>query len=192
MNVGEILAADFLLALGEDDDVDRQLAARREMRLERLHVEEELAFVVDRAARKDLSVADRRLERRAVPEIERLGGLHVVVAVDENRLARPRRARATRRRRSDGPSSDGPWPSRPTLRSESRDPLGGARRVGVVLGARADARNAEEVEELVARARLVRGEERFEVVGEWHSHKLAPPRRPRNSPPNAPGRKKIP
>ena len=123
------------------------------MRLERLDVQEELAFVVDRAAREDLSVAHRRLERRAVPELERLGGLHVVVAVDEHRRRARRRLapfadddRMARRR-------DASSPSRPIVAQRLGDPLGGARGVGVVLGARADARDAEQVEQLVADAR---------------------------------------
>ena len=165
--LGKVLAADFLLALGEDDHVHRQRAARREVRLERFDVEIELAFVVDRTAREDLAVAHRRLEGRAVPQLERLGGLHVVVAVDEHRL---------RARLGLAPFTDD---DRVALRRMDRrvhtdlvqrlgDPAGGARRVGVVLRARADAGNAEEVEQLVAGARLVLGEKALEIGGKWH------------------------
>ena len=55
-------------------------------------VREHLAFVVGRAAGVDVAVADGRLERRADPFVERLGRLHVVVAIDEHdRLAGHRR-----------------------------------------------------------------------------------------------------
>src|SRR6266699_5486596 len=79
-----MLAADLFLAFRNYDDVDRELSPRGEVRLERLHVEKELAFVVHRSARENLSVAHSRLERRRCPELERLGRLDVVVAVDEN------------------------------------------------------------------------------------------------------------
>src|SRR4029078_11006929 len=80
----QILAANFFLALGEDDDVDGKRATRGEMRFERLDVEEQLAFSVHWAAREDLAVAHRGLERRAIPELERLGGVHVVMTVNED------------------------------------------------------------------------------------------------------------
>ena len=47
----------------------------------------------------------------------------------------------------------------PMLAERLGDPLGGARGVGVVLGARAHARDAQELEQLVAGARLVSDEE---------------------------------
>src|ERR1043166_3219748 len=81
----EVGAAHFFLAFGEDDDVDGKLARGLEVRLDRLQMEEQLAFVVDGAAGEDLVVADRGLEGRRLPELERLGGLHVVVPIDEER-----------------------------------------------------------------------------------------------------------
>ena len=81
----EMLAADFLFAFREHDDVHGQRAARLEMRLERLHVEEELSLVVHGATRVEPSVADGRLEGRRRPQLERLCGLHVVVAVNQHR-----------------------------------------------------------------------------------------------------------
>ena len=53
--------------------------------LDRLDVHEDLALVVGRAARVNLAVAHRRLERRRRPEIQRVDRLHVVVAVEEDR-----------------------------------------------------------------------------------------------------------
>ena len=44
----------------------------------------DLALVVDSAAGKDFSIADRRLKRRRLPEVERVGRLNVVVSVKED------------------------------------------------------------------------------------------------------------
>ena len=60
----EVLAPDLFLALGDHDDVAREGLSRREMGLERLDVQEELALVVHGATRVDASLAHRRLERR--------------------------------------------------------------------------------------------------------------------------------
>ena len=89
--VVEVLAADFLFALEDELHVHRQPAVLLEMRLDRLEVHEHLALVVGRAAGVDLAVADRRLERRRLPQVERIDRLHVVVAVEEDRR-RARRA----------------------------------------------------------------------------------------------------
>ena len=83
--VVEVDAADLLFAFEDDLHVHRQAAVLLEMRLDRLEVHEHLALVVGRAARVDLAVADRRLERRRLPQLERIDRLHVVVAVEEDR-----------------------------------------------------------------------------------------------------------
>src|SRR5207302_9989967 len=72
------------LPLGDHDDVDRKFLAGGKVCLERFHVQEQLPFVVNGSAREDLAVSHGRLERRRRPQLERLGRLHVVVAVDEN------------------------------------------------------------------------------------------------------------
>ena len=89
--VVEMGAADFLFAFENDLHVHRQAAVLLHVRLDRLEVHEDLALVVGRAARVDLAVADRRLERRRHPEIQRIDRLHVVVAVEQDRR-RVRRA----------------------------------------------------------------------------------------------------
>ena len=48
-------------------------------------VGEDLALVVRGTARVDDAVLDARLEGRRFPEVERIGGLHVVMAVDHDR-----------------------------------------------------------------------------------------------------------
>ena len=83
--VVEIGGADFLLALEDDADVDRQAAVLLQVRFDGLEVHEDLALVVGGAARVDLAVADRRLERRRLPQLDRIDRLHVVVAVEEDR-----------------------------------------------------------------------------------------------------------
>src|SRR5688500_8805793 len=60
----EVVTADFLLTLCHQNHVYGKLAACLELRFERLDVQKELAFVVDRPARVDISVAHRRLEWR--------------------------------------------------------------------------------------------------------------------------------
>ena len=83
--VVEVDAADLLLALDEELDVERQAAVLLQMGLDRLDVHEHLALVVGGAARVDLAVADGRLERRAGPEVHGIDRLHVVVAVEQDR-----------------------------------------------------------------------------------------------------------
>ena len=89
--VVEVDAADFFFAFEDELDVHRQPAVLLQVRFDRLEVHEHLALVVGRAARVDLAVADGRLERRRLPEVERIDRLHVVVAVEEDRR-RARRA----------------------------------------------------------------------------------------------------
>ncbi len=66
--VVEVRGADFLLALEDDLHVHRQPAVLLQVRLDRLEVHEDLALVVGRAARVELAVANRRLERRGFPQ----------------------------------------------------------------------------------------------------------------------------
>ena len=72
---------DLLLPLDEELDVDRQAAVGRQQCRDRLDLGEELALVVGGAARVEAAVAHGRLERRRCPLLQRLGRLHVVVAV---------------------------------------------------------------------------------------------------------------
>src|SRR5512132_2273109 len=78
------VAADLLLAVADDAQVHRQLALRREQH-RTLQQRPELSLVVGHAARVEPLVADGRLERLAVPELERRRRLYVEVAVDEDR-----------------------------------------------------------------------------------------------------------
>jgi hypothetical protein len=78
-------AADLLLALEQARDVDRQLAAGAQVGLDGRDVRQQLALVVRGAPTVEGVAADRRGERRRAPGAQRLGRLHVVVAVDEQR-----------------------------------------------------------------------------------------------------------
>src|ERR1019366_2965080 len=53
-------------------------------RFDGLHVHVHLAFIVRRAASVNVAVAHGRLEGRAVPFFQRIGRLHVVVAVAQH------------------------------------------------------------------------------------------------------------
>jgi hypothetical protein len=81
----EVGAADLLLALDDELQVDRQRALALQQAPHRLDLVEHLALVVDGAPGARLALDDDRLERRRVPQLERVDRLHVVVAVDEDR-----------------------------------------------------------------------------------------------------------
>ena len=86
----QIGRGDLLLALEQELHIDRRTIAGLQVRLQRLDVDEQLPFVVGRAAGVDLAVLHDRLERRRVPAVFDRRGHHVVVAVDEDgRFVRP-------------------------------------------------------------------------------------------------------
>ena len=60
-------------------------SARAQVRVDRREMHEHLSLVVHRTAAENLSVAHRSLERRTVPQLDRIDRLHVVVAVHEQR-----------------------------------------------------------------------------------------------------------
>jgi hypothetical protein len=78
------LASALLLALDEDDDVDRQIAGPLEPALERQDLGERRPLVVRPAAGPDHAVDDGGLEGWRLPEVERIDRLDVVVAVEEH------------------------------------------------------------------------------------------------------------
>ena len=100
--VGDRVAADLLLAVAGDAEVDRQ-RARLDEPLRRLEQDEpELALVVGDAAPVRPLAADVELERVGLPELERRRRLDVEVVVDEDgrRVARRRSRRGSRRARA--------------------------------------------------------------------------------------------
>ena len=103
----------------------------------------DLALVVAGAAREDVVAADLRLEGRRLPLVQRVGRLHVVVAVEKDGgLARRAQPFGVDQRIAVAfDQLGGGHPRRAQL---VQGELGGAPDVGLVLGQRADAGNAQE------------------------------------------------
>ena len=80
-------AADFLFAFDDEMQVHGQVALLFHRLLEAEDVREDLAFVVCRTAREDEAVFQDWIERRRIPEFERIGRLHIVVTVNHHGLA---------------------------------------------------------------------------------------------------------
>ena len=121
----------------------------RNKRADGFHQDEELPFVVGRAARVNISVANRRLERRRDPFIQRIGRLNVVMAVEQQsgfagRLqpigVHQRMARSLRSIRA-------------FFNTGACQPVahefGGAAHIARVLGQRADAGNPQEGDQVI-------------------------------------------
>ena len=67
--------------------IHRQIAVLLDRLLNAENVRKNLALVIGRAAGKNVAVFQNRLERRRIPELERIGRLHIVMAVDHDRAA---------------------------------------------------------------------------------------------------------
>ena len=147
------MAAGLLLAVAAEADVHGQLAGARQLtRRREEHVE--LALVVDRAAPVEVLTADLRLERRRIPQLERVGRLHVEVSVAEDGrgVAAPGRTvfRGTDladRERLAVPVDELTLAA--CAPDERADPLAGALDVACVRRVRADRGDADELRELV-------------------------------------------
>ena len=74
----------LLFALEDVLHVDGQGAAGRHERLEGAEMDHDLTLIVGGATSEHASVANDRLKRAGLPEIERVSRLHVVVAVDHH------------------------------------------------------------------------------------------------------------
>ena len=85
----EILRADFFFAFDQDRDIDRQRSRHLLPGAAGLDEGHQLSLVVLGAARNDDLAAigvigDDRLERRTVPEVQRIDRLHIVMPVKQN------------------------------------------------------------------------------------------------------------
>src|SRR5437763_5518565 len=85
----QVRRADFFFALDQQRDVNRQSRVRLP-RENRFDVTPDLAFIVHGAARKDrvetvLVLSNGWLKRWSRPQIQRLGRLNIVVAIEQNR-----------------------------------------------------------------------------------------------------------
>ena len=147
-------AADLLLALDQHGDARWQAAMHLQPGAEGFQPELGLALIVHRAAR-DQAAAMRavnldRLKGWAGPEIQGVGGLHVIMAVEEQ--MRCLRARCVMMREHD-------WMARrlmdrgPEAKALqfSLQPRRGAPAVASMVGLGTDARNAQQGEEALAR-----------------------------------------
>ena len=81
----EMKAPDFFLAFEKHFDVQRKPAGLLHVGFDGLEVHEDLPLVVGRTASVKLTLSNGRLERRGLPQLDRIDRLHVVVAVKENR-----------------------------------------------------------------------------------------------------------
>ncbi len=80
-----MLTANFFLALDHKIDIHWQIAFLLQRFLDSNDVRKNLSFVVRCAARKNVTVFQHRLERRRVPQLERIRRLNIIMAVDQNR-----------------------------------------------------------------------------------------------------------
>ena len=81
----QIFTRDLLLALDDVLQIDGRLSLSPYERLGALDVSEQLAFVIGRPPCHYVVSLDGGLERRMTPEVEGVYGLHVVVAIDQDR-----------------------------------------------------------------------------------------------------------
>src|SRR5438552_15866547 len=65
--------------------IDLQFAIFFDRLLNPENVRKNLTFVVGRTAGKDISVLQNRIEWRRIPQLQRIGRLHVVMSVNQNR-----------------------------------------------------------------------------------------------------------
>ena len=153
----QVPTADLLFALEDELHVERQRAARRKERLRDLDRNEHRSLVVGRAARVEAAVAQLWLEGLALPPLEGIGRLHVVVAVHkQGRRARCAQPFAVHHRMAAGREvahSDGP--GLPELRGH---PSCGARDVVPMRRIGADARDACELDQLTKGPVVMGGE----------------------------------
>jgi hypothetical protein len=161
-------AADLLLPLEEELDVDGQRPLGLQQRLDREDRREHAALVVGGAARVDPPILQLRVEGVGVPQRERVDRLGVEVPVDQDgRLAgRVQVVRGHHRVPAGLQDLD-------VLHARGGDalgdPAGGAAHVVGVLGEARDARDAAEVEELLDEAGLLSVEVRLPVAHAFHS-----------------------
>ena len=146
------LPSHLLFAFEQDAHVERQLAVGGQQRLQRLDLRPHLALVVHRAAGVEVAVALRRLEGRREPLVQRIGRLHIVVAVKEHgRLARGMQPVGIDQRMTVG--FDQPHVLHADAGQLGGQRLGGAAAIALVLGQRGDGRNAQQVLQFIEKAR---------------------------------------
>ena len=145
----EVVAAAFFFAFDQEDDVHREVAGFLQGRFDAENVREDLAFVIRRAPGVDATVFQARLEWGRGPFRQRVRGLDVVVAVDQDRPAVRARFVAGEDDRMAARGAD--------FRAESHagELVGQPFRAGIdvrrVMEVGGNAREAEKLEEIVKR-----------------------------------------
>src|SRR5207249_10684104 len=82
--IPEADAVDFFFTFDEVLYIDGELAVHFLERFKSFQVNVDLAFLVSRTAAEKIAVTNGGLEGGSGPEIERFGGLHVIVPVKKN------------------------------------------------------------------------------------------------------------
>ena len=144
----EVQASDLFFSFEKHLDVQRKAAGLLHVGLDRLEVHEDLSLVVGGAARVDLVLAHGRFERRRIPEIDRVHGLDVVVAVEQDRR-RPGRVQPIAIDDRIAGRVEQPHMLEADALHVIGAPLGCAPHVCLMLRKRADARDREVLLELV-------------------------------------------
>src|SRR6185437_6910674 len=163
----EARAADLLLALEHALDVDGQRAHRGKERFGNLDRQEHRALVVGDAARVDAAVAQCRRKGRALPLLQRIGRLDIIMSIYQNRhLARGAEPFAVDdrvaggRHRADVERAGGG--------ELGGHPAAGGGDVARVRGVGADARDRRELDQLVEDFVVLGLEPREHVVDRHH------------------------
>ena len=141
-------AADFFFAFDQHLDVDGQLAGGLVQRIERADVNVHLSFVVGGAAAEEIAAAHGRLKRRRGPQVDRLDGLDVVMAVEKDGglAGRAQRFGVDEGMHLGGHDLDA---IEPGAAQAVGNPLGGALDVRLVLALGADAGDAQQFVQIV-------------------------------------------
>jgi len=79
----EAVAADFLFAFNDERNVTGQYSAGLEISFDGLEVRQILAFIIASTPGKQSASVDAGREGWRVPKLEGLGGLHIIVAIDD-------------------------------------------------------------------------------------------------------------
>ena len=143
---GKSWASDFFLAFDQHRDADRQAAGEGTIGPQRLKPEHGLTLVIHSAARDDplavRPVDQHWFERRGGPQVQRVWGLHIVMAVEQQvRRAAGAGKMSERRRMPAGRFLHRGGEAEP--RELAPQPLGGAPAVARMVGLSADAGYAQ-------------------------------------------------
>ena len=145
----EVGRADLLFTLEEQDQVDRQTGGLQR-RFGGGDLEHDLGLVVRGAAGHEVVAHPRQLERRRAPLGKRIGGLDVVVRVDQERRSVRARMMAPDYERVSGGLFDRRL--EPRHRHASAHPSRGLAHFFRASGVGGDARNGDELREVVVKA----------------------------------------